>query len=466
MKICVMNGSPKHEEYSVSMHYIKYLAKRFPQVEFEIINIGSRIKVIEKDEQLFNDICQKIKSADALIWGFPLYFLLVASQFKRWIELIHEKQCESIFQGKAVATIATSIHFCDNFALNYIRSVSEDLEMNYFDSYSAEMNDLNKENERERFTKFGSNFIDFIQSGKSNPRVSLPLVHSSAKMHLERASASLLKTSKKILILTDEGERDHNLKEMTAYLESVLGHQVQKIHLDDFQMKGGCLGCIKCGYDFTCIYDQQDPYRKVFEEKVQTADIIIFAGSIHDRYLSSKWKMFFDRSFFHNHSSLISGKHAGMIISGPLRQMSSLQDLFSTYFEVNGVQLAGIVSDDQDQSEMIKIQIQNLAEKLIKCSEQSYHAPMTFYGIGGKKIFRDDIYSKLRFPFIADFKHYRQSGNFDFPQKDKKIIFLNSILKFLTIFPKIRKALYDKGMEIGVYQPLKKVIASTEAFNE
>lgn len=466
MKICVMNGSPKHEESSVSMHYIKYLAKRFPQVEFEIINIGSRIKLIEKDEKLFNEICQQIKTADAIMWGFPLYFLLVASQFKRWIELIFEKKVESIFQGKAAASLATSIHFCDNFALNYIRSVSEDLEMNYFDSYSAEMNDLNKENERERFTKFGSNFIEFIQSGRSNPRMSHPINHSKTELHLEKELRPQLNTSKRILILTDEQENDHNLKEMTGYLQSILGNNIQKINLDEFQMSGGCLGCIKCGYDFTCIYDQKDGYRKMFEEKVQTADIIIFAGSIHDRYLSSKWKMFFDRSFFHNHTSLIKGKHAVMIISGPIRQLSSLQDLFSTYFEVNGVHLAGIVSDDRDDSDTIKKQIQQLADHVIRCSEQGYFAPVTFYGIGGKKIFRDDIFSKLRFPFIADFKQYKKSGNFDFPQKNRKIIFLNTVLKCLTIFPKIRKELYQKGMEIGIYQPLKKIISSTEAFNE
>jgi multimeric flavodoxin WrbA len=466
MKICVLNGSPKHEDSSLSMHYIKYLAKRFSQADFDIINIGCRINQIEKEDNVFDEICQKIKSADAIIWGFPLYYLLVASQYKRWIELIFEKNCESVFHGKPAASIATSIHFCDNFALNYIRSVSEDLEMNYFDSYSAHMDDFNHDTERERLSIFMNNFIQFIQSGKPNPRRSLPVDYSIPQFHLEKESEHLLNTSKNILILSDESEKDHNLKEMTSYLHSLFANKVQRVHLDDFQMSGGCLGCIKCGYDFTCVYDQKDLYRKIFEEKVQTADIIIFAGSIHDRYLSSKWKKFFDRSFFHNHSSLISGKQVGMLISGPLRQLSSLQELFMTYFEANGAHLVGIVSDDRDHRETVKTHIQHLADKLVRCSEQDYLAPTTFLGLSGKKIFRDEIHSKLRFPFIADYKHYKQSGRFDFPQKDKKIILINNVLKCLTIFPKIRKELFNKGMDIGLYQPFRKLIAKTEAFNE
>ena len=71
------------------------------------------------------------------------------------------------------------------------------------------------------------------------------------------------------------------------------------INLHDLNIKGGCLGCCQCGYDNTCVYT--DGYVDFFKSKLVPADIIIMAGSVHDRYLSSTWKQFFDRSFFKGH---------------------------------------------------------------------------------------------------------------------------------------------------------------------
>lgn len=466
MQICVLNGSPKNEKSSVTMHYIMFLQKRLPHIQFKIINIGACISKIEKSEREFEEILKAVEVSDGVIWGFPLYFLLVASQFKRFIELVFEKEKTSFFMNKPAAILATSIHFCDNYAINYVREVSEDLGMNYYDAYSAEMNDLIKEKERVLFTNFTLNYIDFIESKKTNLRLSLPLVMDQPKLELNQNKNKKVKTNKKVLILTDESDIEQNLKQMTTYLQTMFGNQAEKVHLDEFQMKGGCLGCVKCGYDFTCVYDGNDNYRRLFEEKVVKADIIFFCGAIQDRYLSSKWKRFFDRSFFHNHSSLISGKQTAMIISGPFRQMSNLQNLFINYFEVNNAQLAGFVSDDMGNNLQIEKAIQNLAEKVVCNADDRYLAPKTFLGVAGKKIFRDDIYSKLRFPFIADFKHYKKSGSFDFPQKHYSILTINRILSFLAIFPKIRKELYNKGMEIGLYQPFRKIINQTEAMNE
>ena len=43
MKITVLNGSPKGE-LSVTMQYVAYLAKLYPQHEFNIYHIAQRLK--------------------------------------------------------------------------------------------------------------------------------------------------------------------------------------------------------------------------------------------------------------------------------------------------------------------------------------------------------------------------------------------------------------------------------------
>ncbi len=49
MKIIVLNGSPKGKA-SVTMQYVNYIQKKFPQHELKILDIAKKIKWIEKDK--------------------------------------------------------------------------------------------------------------------------------------------------------------------------------------------------------------------------------------------------------------------------------------------------------------------------------------------------------------------------------------------------------------------------------
>jgi multimeric flavodoxin WrbA len=53
-----------------------------------------------------------------VLWAFPLYYLLVASQYKRFIELIFENNSTAAFKGKYAAVLTTSINFYDHTAHN------------------------------------------------------------------------------------------------------------------------------------------------------------------------------------------------------------------------------------------------------------------------------------------------------------------------------------------------------------
>jgi hypothetical protein len=59
MKITVLNGSPKGE-LSVTMQYVAYLAKLYPQHEFNIHHIAQRLKRLEKDSKAFDGVIDKI----------------------------------------------------------------------------------------------------------------------------------------------------------------------------------------------------------------------------------------------------------------------------------------------------------------------------------------------------------------------------------------------------------------------
>jgi multimeric flavodoxin WrbA len=69
------------------------------------------------------------------------------------------------------------------------------------------------------------------------------------------------------------------------------------------------------------------------------ADILFFAGDIRDRYLSARWKTFFDRSFLRGHAPSLAGKRVGWIIAGPLRQLPYLRQILEAYLEVQAANL-------------------------------------------------------------------------------------------------------------------------------
>ena len=97
MKITVLNGSPKGD-LSVTLQYVNFIQNKFQHHEFKIFNIAYQIKKIEKDEKTFQEIIDEVGSSDGVLWAFPLYYLLVSSQYKRFIELIWEREAAEAFK--------------------------------------------------------------------------------------------------------------------------------------------------------------------------------------------------------------------------------------------------------------------------------------------------------------------------------------------------------------------------------
>jgi multimeric flavodoxin WrbA len=339
MKITVLNGSPKGMT-SVTMQYVHYIQKKFPQHELKIINISQRIKKIEADERAFQEILDDVKSSDGVLWASPVYYFLVPANYKRFIELIFERDEEGVFADKYTSCLTTSIHFFDHTAHNYIHAVCDDLNMKYVGSYSADMDDLRKAAERERLDLFAGKFFKAIENKAPTSRSYLPV----ALRNFDYLPGEVRNTEdaggKKVVVVTDSQEHQVNLVQMVEKFKTSFSSEIELINLYALDIKGSCLGCIQCGYDNQCIYKDKDAYIDFYNTKVKTADILVFAGTIQDRYLSSRWKMFFDRSFFNGHAPSLIGKQMGFIISGPLSQTPNLRQILETYVEIQHANLS------------------------------------------------------------------------------------------------------------------------------
>lgn len=457
MKIIVLNGSPKGD-VSITMQYVHFIQKKFPQHELKILNISQRIKTIERDDNAFREIIDAVRSANGVLWAFPLYYLLVPSNYKRFIELIWARGAEDAFKDKYAASLSTSMHFYDHIAHNYINAISDDLEMKFAGGFSAAMYDLLEEKERKRLSLFAEHLFDTIENNVPTSRNFRPLIHSSFEYVPGDVQTKIGVGSQKVVVLTDSKDEGTNLGRMLRQFTGTFSGEVEVIDLNEVDIKGGCLGCIQCGYDNSCQYGDKDGYVEFFNTKVKSANILVLAGSTKDRYLSSRWKLFFDRSFFNTHIPVMTDKQLGFIISGPLSQNPNLRQALEGFFEVQQAGIVDFVTDECGDSAEIDALLLSLAERLIRYANDGYAKPASFLGVGGRKVFRDFIYGRLRFPFRADHNFYMKNGLYDFPQKDYKSRITNLMMMLLNRIPSMRKEIYTKRMKTELIKPLQKVL--------
>jgi multimeric flavodoxin WrbA len=456
MKILVLNGSPKGEQ-SVTMQYVQYLARKHPEREFRVRHVAYRVHSLERHPEQFDELIAEVRQADLVLWAFPLYILLVCSQYKKFIELIAERGAGEAFRGRYAATLSTSINYYDTTAHRYLQAVCDDLGMKYLGSYSANMQDLMKPVERRRLEGFAEDLFASIARGSRPPRQYPLLGRRPAYFRLAPAVRRVSTQGRRVVVLTDARPQQANLLAMIERFRGALDGAVEVLNLHEVDIKGGCLGCLRCGAAYRCVYTGKDGFIDFYNQKLKTADVLVFAGAIVDRQLSWKWRQFFDRSFFNTHTPSLSGKQLAFLISGPLSQLPDLRLVYEAWVELQRSHLAAFLSDEADSPAELEAALDDLAERLIRLSQAGYIRPRTFLGIAGMKIFRDDVWGHLRVVFRADHKAYKRLGVYDFPQRRLAERLLVCLAYLLTGLPGIRRR-WPGMIRQGMLFPYRRVL--------
>ncbi|MFH1692412.1 MAG: NAD(P)H-dependent oxidoreductase [Candidatus Omnitrophota bacterium] len=463
MNILVLNGSPKGD-LSVTLRYVQYAQKKFPQHQFRVFNVSVLIKKFEKDEGSLKELLSAVEEADALIWAFPVYYLLVPSQYKRFIELIGEKGLACYFRDKYAVSLSTSVHFFDHTAHAYMNSVCEDFQMRYAGSFSAEMYDLLEKAQREKFFIFMKGFFESVENKEIFPSLYQRVaIEDWAYVPQDRAGGSADLEGKRLVIVVDHMDPSGNLFKMLTYFKGLFKGNIEVVDLSRIDIKGGCMGCCHCGYDYTCVY--QDGFKKFCDSFIMDSDILIFAGKVCDRYLSWKWKLFFDRSFFRTHTPIIKDKQVAFILEGPLSQIANLRDVLDAYVQTQGANLVGFVTDESCDSAKIDGFLKGLAKRLIVSAQRNYIKPMMFPGLAGHKLMRDCMWEKLQFPFRADHLFYSRHHRYDFPRRSMKAWFKDVFMAGLTRIPLFREKIYREAMKKEMVKPLDKILKPDKLAN-
>ncbi len=442
MNILVLNGSPKGE-YSITLQTVRYLEKRHPEITFTVLHVGQRIRALEKD---FSPALEAIASADALLFSYPVYTFIAPYQLHRFIELMKENNAP--VSGKYVTQLSTSKHFYDVTAHRYIQDNVQEMGMKFVRGLSADMDDLLCERGRQEAEAFLSRFLWNMENSFSEPCLLKP-----ADPHYLPVSVPAETAQDKpgdIVIIADVREGDRQLQSMIDRFRSVLPMQTRVVNLQDFPFKGGCLGCFNCATDGKCIY--KDGFDEFLRENIQTAQAMIYAFTIRDHSLGSRFKLFNDRQFCNGHRTVTMGMPVGYLISGDYGVETNLQMILEGRAQVGSNILAGIATDQENPDHAID----ELAASLVYALENKPAQPQNFYGIGGMKIFRDLIY-KMRGMMKADHRFYKAHGQYDFPQKDKGTVLKMYLVGALLSSPKLRSKMGNQ-MNEGMIGPYRKVV--------
>ena len=445
MNILIINGSPKGKN-SITLQTCIYLQKLHKGHNFDMLHVGATIKQLEKD---FSPAVQSLQKADLLLFSYPVYTFIAPCQLHRFIELMKEHKVD--VSGKFASQITTSKHFYDMTAHRYIQDNCGDLGLKYVRGLSADMDDLTtKKGQQEAVDFFRYLLWSMEHNSFEQPSVS-PGPSVPKTVHIP---VSEKEKDGDVVIVADLTDDDPQLSAMIDRFCAQVDRKTRVINIRQYPFRGGCLGCFSCAITGKCIYNDQ--FDQFLRTEIQTADAIVYAFTIRDHSMGSRFKMYDDRNFCNGHRTVTIGMPVGYLVCGNLASETNLQTIMEARAQVGGNFLAGIANDQLDPDG----QIDMLAQRLQYALENKYVPPQNFYGIGGMKVFRDLIWL-MQGMMRADHKFYKAHGQYDFPQKQWPKMLAMYAVGALLSNPKLKAKMGNK-MNEGMLMPYQKVLKELE----
>ena len=135
MNVLFLCGSPRHKR-SASLCTAKYLA-RFLDYDYEFVDVAKAKLSTDPGEAEpdFLKIVLKNQAADAVVWTFGAWLLFVSVQMQYLLDKLFVQGYD--FSSKVAAAVMTSVRVHDDFILDRVRFVSEQLGFGYAGDVSA-----------------------------------------------------------------------------------------------------------------------------------------------------------------------------------------------------------------------------------------------------------------------------------------------------------------------------------------
>ncbi len=462
MNVMVLSGSPKGES-SVTLHFCKYIEQSDPGHQWQICHGARDVQHIEKEEKRRTDLWNQIEKSDLILWSFPVYYMSVPGQFKRFIDILYRSEFSDALSGKAAAILSTSIHFYDHTAHAYMRAVCRDLGMRLVGGFSASMHDLLEKKGR---GKLMAHWQEWMRIHADDGEFYEPVMTEREPDALSDAHLfeGISQLGQEKTAIVGDFSRNANLKKMAVSLTGLLGEQAVMYDLSAADIRQGCLGCCRCGMENRCVQDNTDGFRRLLDEGILGADTVIFALDISNRLFSWRFKQFLDRSFCHNHVPFYKGRKMGWLVAGPLKANPQILEMMRGLEQMMECEPVGIITDELGE-ETCRRQLVRLASDVQVPFDEQKIPPKMFSGLAGRLVFRENIFGTMRLVFPMDHRYYRKNGYYDFPTRQWSKRLLVWVAQPLLKLKPLRKGM-QKNMVKQMVQPYRKILNKLKEYRK
>jgi len=341
-KVLFLCGSPRGKR-SASLYTAKYLA-RFLDYDYEFMDVvKARLSTDPTEaEPAFLELVEKMQAADAVVWTFGAWLHFVPVQMQYLLDKLFAQGYD--FTGKMAAAVMTSVRVHDDFILDRVRFVSEQLGFGYVGDVSAEGNPFFgyvDEEVTEDSCRILAGQINRALADGYVPARRYPLVERTYLSPMHRGPGFAVdgppapKTGDKtILVVT--GNRLSEDPANTAVVASIRRYSrndVEVIELQDRQV-GPCVGCYLCDFheDGVCVL--KDEYEAI-KQRLHQVDGIVLVGTCASGMVDCHLKAFLDRCWGIGHRPSLKGKYGFVVATGggPLEPDAAgyLQGILSKY---------------------------------------------------------------------------------------------------------------------------------------
>jgi multimeric flavodoxin WrbA len=427
-----------------------------PQHEFRTLHVTTPDSLFPS-AALWETLASELAACHLVLWASPVYSFMIPAPLKAFFEMLMERNERVLVRNKPAAALMTSTHLGDQIAIDYLRSTSEDLEMVFVGAHSAELFDLTTSSGRRDLETFFTDVVTCVETGFTGPRRSPKTQPPPEFGHRVQLCPTPTPTFDfRVVIVFDDHQREKNLIHMVDAFRQGLSGNVRTVPLSAFSVDNPCLGnTTQCGGNYVC--DRNDNFTRTYEQELLRADILVYAGSIRDRFLSARWKSFFDRSFFRGHVPSFSRKQLVWIISGSLSTNPVLQEFIESYTEFQMANLSGILSDESLTEEFTASAAWALGARCLSLARAGFARPPTQRGIAISQICRHVVLrNKLMFP--RDFTYFNKGGGYALREHTLSARWLGFILAAACRIPFVRQKFVENFFFLAK-RPLERVLA-------
>lgn len=335
MRVLIINGNPDGETTS-ALRACKHIGKAFPDHEFEQLDAGAGIRVLESS---FQSAAKLIAAADLLIFSFRAGSCFAPASIHRFIALMKQsvERGELSFEGKAATLLCSAGPLSEGFVRAFIEDNCADLGLNFIDGFSAEEKALrSKEALGAAFA-----FFSFVLWSISEGVFKTPRLLSDEFTPVKLPFAGLLSVTPEVLPLThrksiaiviDSAPGDSRLPAMVSRLKARLPYITEALNIRD----------LRC-----C--SELDSYLR---DSIGRHDAIVCAFSIEDHSMGFRFRLL-DDILYGNEGARPVFAACGYLISGALSREGQLRSILETCARERSCCYAGLACDESETEQAI-----------------------------------------------------------------------------------------------------------------